>query len=105
VVNGQFTGQLIDQSPHGSGGGQCPYLLGALTTCHPRNAIHHYLQQEGATGLARAGQRHKVESSRSARQLRFPNQDVASKKAETDQPTSHRRICGFRLGRYTRAQP
>jgi hypothetical protein len=30
------------------------------------------------------------------RQLRFPNQDVVSKQAETDQPTSPRQICGFR---------
>jgi hypothetical protein len=39
VVNWSIPGQLIDQFPHGSGGGQLPPFKGALTACHPQQLI------------------------------------------------------------------
>src|SRR5262249_47967006 len=66
-------------------------IIGALTTCHPHPCYSPSPNRE-------RGRRFTSCSVTDRRQVRFPNQDVVSKQPETDQPTSHRRICGFRRG-------
>jgi hypothetical protein len=77
---------MIDQFPVAVVVVNAP-IIGALTTCHPHRCYSPF-PKRGCTSC----------SGTNCPPLRFPNQDLATKEHETDQPRLDGRFHGFRLG-------